>query len=480
MRWNWQSAGRWAGAILLTALTTGVLVRTGVNASTAGLVFLVLVVWTAAQTGIALSMLIALLCATAFDYYFLPPYRTLMLAGAQAWISMLSFVACSLATGRVAERASRQARQAEQRRVDMERLYTLSQELMLHEDGAGLMRELPRLIRQTFGLDAVVLYARSGEQFHASPAAFPETVQGPLREAASEQRAPFAAGEGFSAESLMLGMQPIGALGWCPEKLPVEVATAIGAQCAIALTRAVAVEATARVEAVREGERLRTALIDSLSHELRTPLTTIRAAATTLRQGEGLDEATERELIEAVDDESARLDVLISDAIEMAEIQAQAVQVRRALLRARSFLEQVVNESRTLLSRHEVVIDVEEPDEPAWFDPWLLNRVFRHLLENASRYTPAGTRITLRSRRREGRIEFAVEDNGPGISAAELPMVFEKFYRGKLGMKMGKGTGMGLAIARAIVQAHGGAMDAWSQPGVGTLFNLWVPLTGHE
>lgn len=476
LQWDWQNAGRWAGAVALTAMTTAVLVWTGVHASTAGLVFLVLVVWTAAETGIVLSLLIALLCATAFDYYFLPPYRTLILAGPQEWISMLSFVACSVATGRVAERAKRQARRAEERRVDMERLYTLSQELMLHEDGVSLMRELPGIIRRTFSLGAVALYARNGEQFYASPADAPEGVKAALREAANEQRAPFAAVEGFSVHSLMLGMQPVGGLGWRPDKLPVELTTSIGAQCAIALTRAMAVEATARAEAVREGERLRAALIDSLSHELRTPLTTIRAAATTLRQNEGIDEETQRDLIGAVDEESARLDAIIGEAIEMAEIQAQAVRVRPALLRTRSFLEQVVNESRGMLSRHAVMIEVAEPDDPAWFDPRLLSRVFRHLLENASRYTPAGTHIVLRSRQFEGRIEFEVEDHGPGIDASELPLVFEKFYRGKLGAKAGKGTGMGLAIARAIVQAHGGDMDARSVPGTGTLISMWLPI----
>ncbi len=480
VRWSWRQAGHWTGVMMLTTLTTAVLVWVGASASTASMVFLVVVVWTAAQTGVALSLAVALVCALAFDYFFLPPYHTLMLAGAREWISMVSFVACSVATGRLAERAGRQARHAEQRRVDMERLYTLSQELMLHEDGAGLLTDLPRLIRQTFALDAVVLYTHSSEQFHASPTAFPDALQASMREAAAEQRAPFAAGHGFRVQSLMLGLQPMGALCWSPDKLPVEAATAVGAQCAIALTRTLAVEATARLEAQREGDRLRTALIDSLSHELRTPLTTIRAAVTTLRQGDGMDEAIQRDLIEAVDEESARLDALIGDAIEMAEIQAQAVKIRPALLRTRTFLEQVVDESRGMLSRHEVAIEVDGPDDPAWFDPRLIGRVFRHLLENAARYTPAGTRITLRSSRREGGIEFEVEDNGPGIDARELPRIFEKFYRGRLGTKIGKGTGMGLAIAHAIVKAHGGVIEAWSETGIGTRFSLWIPMGKPE
>jgi two-component system sensor histidine kinase KdpD len=124
---------------------------------------------------------------------------------------------------------------------------------------------------------------------------------------------------------------------------------------------------------------------------------------------------------------------------------------------------------------------VEGPDEldkPVWFDPHLLGRVLRHLMENAARYTPLGSRITLSSRRAGDRLEFCVEDNGPGIDAADLPLVFEKFYRGK--KSGGKGSGMGLAIARAILAAHGGGIEASSVPGQGTSFRFWVPLVEKE
>ena len=128
--------------------------------------------------------------------------------------------------------------------------------------------------------------------------------------------------------ALMVGMRAVGALGWRPDILSREVATAVSAQVAIALTRALAIEASARLEAAREGERLRTALIDSLTHELRTPLTSIRAAATTLMQGEGLDDASRLDLASVVDEEASRLDKLIGEAVEMAEIDANVVQVQ--------------------------------------------------------------------------------------------------------------------------------------------------------
>ena len=156
---------RWLAATLVAAATTRLLVWLGVNSTTAGMVFLVLVVWFAAQAGIWLALYVALLCALAFDYYFLLPLHTLQIVGLQQWVAMISFMLSCAVVGRVAERARGQARQAEQRREDVERLYELSQEMMLQEDAAELIRDLPRLIGRIFALDGVVLYIRDQDQF---------------------------------------------------------------------------------------------------------------------------------------------------------------------------------------------------------------------------------------------------------------------------------------------------------------------------
>jgi signal transduction histidine kinase len=104
----------------------------------------------------------------------------------------------------------------------------------------------------------------------------------------------------------------------------------------------------------------------------------------------------------------------------------------------------------------------------------------RHLIENAARYSPAGSRIVLRAHRSGERLEFCVEDNGPGIDATDLPLIFEKFYRGRKSSNSVKGSGMGLAIARAIVTAHGGEIEASSVPGQGATFRFWIPLEEKE
>jgi len=477
---NSRGLARGLGATLSAVATTALLVSLGASSTTAGMTYLVLVVWAATLASTWLSLYIAVLCALSFDYFFLLPLHTLTIVGTQEWVAMISFVAACAVTSRVAERARRQAKQAEQRREDVERLYALSQEMMLYEDAAGLIRELPHLIQRVFALKGVLLYVHDQDQFHASSAELPAGAKTILRSMTRASSYAPALPEGFTAMELMLGMRPVGALGWLPAALSHEVATAVSAQVAIALARAMAIEASARMEAAREGERLRTALIDSLTHELRTPLTSIRAAATTLLEGAGLDEAARQDLAALVDEEASRLDYLIGEAVEMAEIDANVVHVHAVQQHTRTLLEQATEESRAALAGHRVVVAVEGPDEPAWLDPHLLGRVFRHLLENAARYAPLGSRITLRSRREAGRLEFSVEDNGPGIDPLDLPRIFEKFYRGKKGAAIGKGTGMGLAIVRAILAAHGGGIEVSSVAGEGTTFRFWVPLVEKE
>ncbi len=477
---NWRQAVRVATATLGVGLATVLLLWARVNETAAGLVFLTMVVWFATRAGIQRSLYVALLCAVSFDYFFLLPLHTLRLAGPQEWVEMLSFAVSCVIVGRLAERARGQTEKAEQRREDVERLYTLSQEMMLHQDASRFIQDLPRLVERSFALEGVILYVRDTDQFYASPPDVPSSVQAGLRTLTAGPVTMVPGPEHFSALPMMLGLKPIGALAWRPDTLSREVATAVSAQVAIALTRSMAIETYTRIEAAREGERLRTALIDSLTHELRTPLTSIRAAATTLVQAEGLDEEGRRDLASLVDEESARLDKLIGEAVEMAEIDANVVQIRAVPQHIRTLLDHVVEESQGILAKHRVVVSVQPPDTPAWFDPHLLGRVFRHLAENAARYTPAGGRISLNSWRQDGRLEFSVEDNGPGIDSADLPFIFEKFYRGKSSSERGKGTGMGLPIARAILAAHGGEIQVSSQPGRGSTFCFWVPLVEKQ
>jgi len=499
-----RQAFYWIAATAIAALTTLVLARLGASSTTAGMVFLVLVVWWATQAGIVLSIFTAVLCALCFDYFFLPPVHTLRIEGAQQWVAMFSFALSCVVVSRLSERARKQALKAEQRQADVERLYALSQEMMLFEDADKLLRDLPSAIGRIFALDGVILYVSDYDKFYSSTSGLPASVQLHMQAVTRGLNPTAAQFDGYQTTALSLGLKPVGALAWRPNTLSLEVATAVCAQVSIAVARSIAMAATTRIEAAREADRLRAALIDSLTHELRTPLTSIRAAATTLletgglEQAGGLDEAGRLEMVRVIDEEAERLDLLIGEAVEMAEIDANVVQVKMSSQHPRALLDQAVEESRKILAAHKVTIRPEaldgaahgdEPapgdkptpgDGPAWFDPHLLGRVLRHLLENVASHTPAGSRVTLVSERSDDRLDFYVEDNGPGIDVQDLPLIFEKFYRGKRGSSRRKGSGMGLAITRAILAAHGGGIEASNASGGGARFHFWVPLIEKE
>lgn len=174
--------------------------------------------------------------------------------------------------------------------------------------------------------------------------------------------------------------------------------------------------------------------------------------------------------------------MLIGEAVEMAEIDTNAVEVHLAPHHPAALLEEAVEKSRKALVGHKasVISSTAESNHAVWFDAHLLGRVLRHLLENAGSHTPSGTQINLSYRHIDDRLEFSVEDNGPGIDAEDLPMIFEKFYRGNRSSNARKGSGMGLAIARAILLAHNGGIEAKSQPGKGATFRFWVPLVEKD
>ena len=475
---------RWFLATAAAMFTTFLLAWLGANSTTAGMVFLVLVVWSASQAGIALSLYMAALCALFFDYFFLPPVHTFRLVGAQAWVDMISFALGCVVVSRLAERARQQAMQAEQRQADVERLYALSQEMMLFEDADKLIRNLPGLINRIFALDSVILYVCDHDRFYSSSGGAPVSVHAhmqALTQGLSPALIPLA---GYHSTSLMLGMRSVGALAWRPE---ITFARSLrghlgpGCDCGGAVYRD-------RDHGARGSSPRRRAAAYG-AHRFPHPRTAHSADLHPRRchnfggeRGPGRSRAPDMARI--IDEEAARLDLLIGEAVEMAEIDANVVKVRMSPQNPRALLDQAVEESRKILAAHKVSIVVEnenrpggdesaqnEPaDEPAWFDPHLLGRVLRHLLENVAGHTPPGSRVTLSSTRTDDRLEFCVEDNGPGIDALDLPLIFEKFYRGKHGTGRRKGSGMGLAITRAILIAHGGGIEAPTFPAAARAF----------
>jgi two-component system sensor histidine kinase KdpD len=177
-----------------------------------------------------------------------------------------------------------------------------------------------------------------------------------------------------------------------------------------------------------------------------------------------------------VDEESARLDRLIGQAVEMAQLDAATVQVNPKPEDVRELIETTVEEMRPLLRDHPLEVSVGPEMARVSLDRELVHRVLRHLIENAASYSPAGSSIEVSAVRDEHRLLVTVADRGPGIEPGEQPFVFDKFFRGKKQRSHAAGTGMGLAIVKAILEAHGGGIELKSQPGKGARFTFWLPL----
>lgn len=448
-----------------------------VNDTTVALAFLMLVLITASRWRLAYSVYLSALCTLLYNFFFLPPVRRLTIADPRNWVALTAFLCCSVLVSHLSNREHQHAETAAERRQEVERLYEFSQQLLLQEDLRGLARATPSVAARVFGFQTVVLYVREQDAVYGSDPN--NTVLTALDlKVAGTQTEGVTFREGFHLIPLTLGMRSVGALAVAGGAYSQPIYEAIGGLVAIALERAAAVERSSRLEASRESERLRAALLDSLTHDLRTPLTSIRAAATTLVSQSQLAEPERAELLAVVDEESARLDRLIGQAVEMAQLDAAAVKVDARPQDVREILETTIEEMRPLLRDRSILVQVAAPIQRVSMDRALVHRVLRHLIENAVRYSPDETAIEIQARCDEYRLLVTVADRGPGIDPTEQPFVFDKFFRGKKQRRQRGGTGMGLAIVKAIMEAHGGGIELASEPGQGTRFTFWLPLDG--
>jgi two-component system sensor histidine kinase KdpD len=274
-----------------------------------------------------------------------------------------------------------------------------------------------------------------------------------------------------------MGTRIVGAFGISGALPSRETMEAVGSLIATAIERANAVERLTRTEASREGERLRSALLDSFTHEFRTPLTSIKASVTTLRSSTTLTEEQQSDLLAVIEEESDRLNRVIGEAVAMAQLDAKEVRLELHPHRIHDVIEAALTESKHALAGHAVEIRLPDSLPSALMDFGWIKKVLQHLLENAAKYSPAGSPIFVSSEAKNGVLITSVADRGAGIDDLERPMIFDKFYRGQGQRYRVQGTGMGLAIAKAIVEAHQGRIEVTSQLGHGSVFSFALPLS---
>jgi two-component system sensor histidine kinase KdpD len=455
-----------------------------VNETTVALTLLMAILLVAANWGLRQAIYLSLLSAAAFNFFFLPPVLTFTVGDGRNWVALLAFLVTGIVASQLAERARTQAKIAQRRQKEAERLYEFSQKMLVTGNVIDLLNQLPQMIAANFNLSGAAVYLREKDRIYRSSPNYMDVTAAELRDAAFTRDHRREEARGVTLVPILLGTRPIGGLGVTGAAPSPEALDAVCGLAAIAIERAGAVETLAKVEASRESERLRNALLDSVAHELRTPLTSITAAITSLQSdgwtGTGLlDQSQSAELMEVIEEEAGRLDRLVGQAMEMAELDANQIHLDMKLHAIGEAVEVAMEELEAQLRTHPVEIRLAETLPKVSMDLERIAKVMQHLLENAAKYSAEGSPIFVSAEVTKGRLVTSVADRGVGVDDLERMMIFDKFYRGQGQRYRVQGTGMGLAIAKAIVEAHGGGMEVTSQPGQGSVFSFSLPLTAE-
>lgn len=469
--------GRYVISVLIVALVVWIYFSLlHVNHTTVALTLLLYVLFVASNWGLTNAVFTSLLATLALNVFFLPPIGKITIADPQNWVSLGAFLATAIVSSRLSDHAREEAEEAKRQRREMERLYDFSQHLLTTDNILDLLNSIPRLITATFFTDGAALLVNARNRIYHSERSSDRVTSDALRLAATQPDIQRDATKEVCFIPLMMGLRPIGALatvGNCPSRRSLE---ALGTMVAIAVERAGAVEQLGKTEAARESERIRSALLDSVTHELRTPLTSITGAISSLRSEMDLNSVQKDELLTIIDEESSRLNRLIGEAVEMAQLDASEVQLDRQLHSITQVVESSLESAPAIVGEHPPSVRIPRDLPGVWLDQRLIEKVLHHLLENAAKYSAPGSPIFISAERTPESVVVSVADRGVGIDMFEKSLIFEKFYRGMGQRCRVQGTGMGLAIAKAIVEAHGGSIEVTSQLGYGSVFSFELPL----
>lgn len=447
------------------------------------LIYLLAVACVSVRFGRKPGILASILAVLAFDVFLVPPYLSLSVHDTQYLLTFAIMLTVSLIISHLTANLRHQAQLALQRELRANTLFDLSREL----SGALTLEQISgigaRHLRATFHGRAMFL--APGEDGSLAPIGADVASHAVLliaklvyeREAGGGDPDGAATSAGIRYLALRAPMRTRGVLVLFPSKSPQSptpekerLLQTCAAQIALAIERVhyadVAHEATLAVES----ERLRNSLLSAMSHDIRTPLTAIVGLTSTLANGPALPAATSRELAQLIQEAALRMNRLVTNLLDMARLHAGRVKLNRQW----QMLEEVVGSALEEVPGMRVDV-VLAPSLPLLnFDAVLLERVMCNLLDNAAKYAP-GTAVLISARIAGDTVEVTVEDRGPGIAHGMEDAVFAMFARGEAESGPA-GVGLGLAICRTIVEAHGGKIRAGNRPGGGARFAFTLPL----
>lgn len=461
--------GRTAVGIAVAAAAPAVITAIATVPSSRGtavpaLLYLLAVVGASAAGGLWPGLLAAALSFVGLDYFFTPPLHTFRVGKGEDLFALAVFLAVAGAVSAAIGAALEQRAMAEFREHQVRALYHVTERLL---SGSGLeatLADLAASLRLLYGPDGcrvVVLRPDGSERQQAASGAIggPAVTELPLRV------------EGRTVGRIELYGPRSAHLGGAEA----EVLRTFAAQLALALERARLGEEAAEARVEAEASRTRAALFSSVTHDLRTPLASIKASASSLlEEGVPFSDEQRRELLQTILEESERLNRLVANLMDLSRMRAGALVPSKEAVPVEDLVSSVLRRLRPQLVGREVRVTLREDLPPVAVDVVQMDQVLTNLLENAARYSPPGSEISISGLRWQAMVELRVADRGPGVPNEDRGRVFTEFYRKDVAGRRG-GTGLGLAIARAIVVAHGGTIEIEDSPGGGATVVVRLP-----
>lgn len=476
------------------------------------LLYLVVVLGTASAFGSGPAVLAALASFVTFNWFFVEPFQTLTVADPVELVSLLLFLTTAVVTGQLAAGQRRRATEAHQREREANLLYQVAR-LMAEPNLDAALGALAERLRDDLQLSAAVLTVEDGpvvaraatgepeaERLAEANLALPTEVlgdaRGPNRRSAGEPgrwvrivspRMPgverIIPGERLQIVPVQVENRRVGSLllvrpRGAPRFTDAEnrLLAAVSAQLGPAAERIRLRQEATDAEVLRRTDEAKSALLHAVSHDLRTPLASIIASAGSLRQHDVIGSEGERqELAEAIEEEAEHLNRIVGNLLDLSRIEAGGLRPERAWHDLGGLIDDVLGRVPTAAD-HPIAVDVPAELPPVFLDYVEVQQVLMNLVENATKYGGPTSPIRVAAIERSGQVEVEVADRGPGLDLRSVDRLFEPFYRGTENTGRIRGTGLGLAVARGLVEAHGGRIWCENRTDGGARFVFTLPL----
>lgn len=467
---------RWLGVgICLAGIIAFYRMVMHANATTVALTLLLLILFVAAKLGLRYAIVTSLMATAGYNFFFLPPVDTFTVSDPQNLLALAAFLVTSGFASRLSDRIRAESTQAQKRSAELEMLYSLSRGLLQTDEVGKLTNTLPAAVMHATGAKSVLFYLLDGDRTYRAGQEWPSSSSTEELRALANAHGVSIIPSGDGLVPLKTGVRPRGLLILRGFSHSIQTLEAIGGLVSVSLDRASVAEKIVHNEAIQESERFRSLILDSITRQLRTPLASIKGSVGTLLTG-NVDQAASHELLSVIDEESERLNRLISEAIEMAQLDTQQTSLHISSQNLSTLIEAAISASREQIGSHQVLVRLQPSLPFVMADPVSIQRVLVNLLENAAAFSTQDQPITISAEARGSMVACSVADRGVGIDPSEQPFVFDSLYKSQKQPGHVAGSGMGLAICRAIISAHNGDISVTSQMGQGSVFTFTLPI----